>query len=207
MASTSVIGTIIIYEYPSAKKITSFRAYGALPQILWDSEENLIFRDPQEVTPPREYESGEGQGIAKISLPSGQKQILLRADAKYDYYLFGVNNNLVYYLPLDPNNPAETNKQIVSPTRCSQITSKGQNNQLVDCQSIPSQQIATTVSSNLPVSLAGYSVTHCLPSSKDAAWVLCDFYKSGSVSKIGLFNTKNPQSGVTNIFDGSNSSW
>ncbi len=210
IASTSVIGSITIYEYPSGKEVASFRAFGAFPEISWDNDGNLIFRDPESVTPPRQYESGEGQGIAKISLPSGQKQILLRADAKHDYYLLGVTDTMVYYVPFDPNNPSETNSGSLS--TCSQITISGQGSRSVDCKSVPNQQIINAVSSRLPSSLVGYFVSQCIPNPKNANWLLCSFYKynesdSSTSTKIGLFTRNNPQAEVTHIVDGNNASW
>jgi hypothetical protein len=215
ISSTYVIGGETVYEYPSGRKITTITALLKIPPLFWDSDGNLIFRDPQGVTPPRQSGGGEEVGISKISLPSGQKQILLQANAQYDYDLMGVTNNLINYQPLDPNNPVETNKQIFSPTNCWQMDNNGQNNKLIDCKPIPEVriiQINNIVSSHLPADLSGYVVMECIPNTKDPKWVVCSFYKSstspgGPSSKIGLFNLSQPQLGIKIVSDGNNPSW
>lgn len=212
ISSTYVIGGETVYEYPSGRKITTITAYLKIPPLFWDSDGSLIFRDPQGVTPPRQSGGGEGVGISKISLPSGQKQILLQANAQYDYDLMGVTNNFINYQPLDPNNPVETNKQISSPTNCWQMNSNGQNNKSIDCKSIPGVETNNIVSSHLPTELSGFGVIECIPNTNDPKWVVCSFYKpstspGGPASKIGLFNIDNPESGVQIIGNGDNPAW
>lgn len=79
---TSPVRTKNAYEISTGKNTASFQSYS---KPLWLNNEEVLFLELQEVTPPRPWESGEGSGISIINLATGEKKVLKKATELKQY--------------------------------------------------------------------------------------------------------------------------
>ncbi len=92
---TSPVRGKTVINSNTGKEILSFTTYGG-NSYAWINDNEIVFRDLQDITEERPYGEGYGTGIAIINL-NGQKRILKTATDKKDYSFIQLIDDKIYF--------------------------------------------------------------------------------------------------------------
>ena len=205
-SGTDVVGAGGVYEYPPGRKITSFNSY--MGKIEWVNDEEFVFVEPQEVSPPRLYGGGEGSGLSKITLPGGERQLIAQATALEDfgYPLFKVENGIIYFSKTTVKSSDDWDFPDKVEVSYWQMNSNGEEKREIT----KPETLSERVTSELPAEFSGYGISSGpIPHPDENNWVIFEIYKGGSVynDPICIMNLNNPKDSFMQIAIGSYPSW
>ncbi len=202
-SGTGPIGGGAVFEYPAGNKIASFGTYG---KIEWINNNELVFVEPQEISPPRPYGGGQGSGLAKVKLPNGERQILVQANGLEDFSLLKVKNGIVYFSKRTVKANDDWSYHEKQETTYWQMNSDSSGKKTISKPEILSEKVA----GYLPTEFSGYRIFSgpiLHPSLSN--WVIFDINKEGSIynDPICVMDLNNPQGTFKQIATGSYPSW
>lgn len=202
-SGTDVVGAGGVYEYPGGKKIASFRNYG---KTEWVNNNEFVFEEPQEVSPLRPYGGGQGSGLAKMKLPTGEKQVLTQATSLEDFSLLKVEKGVVYFSKRAVKNSDDWSDPEKPETTYWQINSDGTGKKTIS----KPETLREKVVNYLPAEFSGYRIfSGPIVHPNFSNWVIFDINKEGSVynDPICIMDISNPQNTFKQIATGSYPSW
>jgi len=202
-SGTACVGAGGVYEYLAGRKITSFTTYG---KTEWISDEEFVFVEPQKVSPLRPYQGGEGSGLSKITLPSGERRLLAQATALDDFGLLKVENEIIYF----SKTTVESSDDWAFPDRGEvsywQMDSNGEGKRRIT----KPETLREKVISELPTEFSKYGIySGPIPHPDENNWVIFELNKDGSVydDLICIMNLNSPKDSFMNISKGTYPSW
>jgi len=202
-SGTSPLGAGGVYEYPTGRKITSFSSYVGITE--WVSDQEFVFLEPQEVSPPRPWGSGDGGGLSKITLPGGERQSLAQATALEDFFLLKVENGTIYFSKTTVKSSDDWGV-VEGEVSYWQMDGNGE-----EKREIPKPETLTEkVTSELPAEFSEYRIfSGPIRHPDEDNWVIFDINKEGSVynDPICIMNLNNPKDSFMQIAIGSYASW
>jgi hypothetical protein len=211
---SDVVGSQEVFLYPEGKLITFYATDSTVGRPIWIDQTSFIFPDPQTVHPSRPYGNGEGMGITKVNLSSGEKQILLQANGLTDYYSLTVDNGSIYFVKNTATNQADwlNNNNNVVQTTYWKMNSDGTGKVQVQKSQIPPDTTRSIILSNLPPKFSGYRFFNSAvvnPLFKN--WIIfeLDSNVNASVSNaaICIMDLNNPKNSFRQIATGVYPSW
>ena len=180
---------------------------------IWIDQTSFIFPDPQTVHPSRPYGNGEGMGITKVNLSSGEKQILLQANGLTDYYFLTVDNGSIYFVKNTATNQADwlNNNNNVVQTTYWKMNSDGTGKVQVQKSQIPPDTTRSIILSNLPPKFSGYRFFSSVVNPLFKNWVIFELNKSVNDylynDAICIMDLNNPKNSFRQITTGTGPSW
>ena len=202
-SGTGPVGAGAVFEYPAGNKIASFKTYG---KIEWVSNNELVFVEPQEILPPRPYGGGQGSGLAKIKLPSGEKQVLTQANELEDFSLLKIENGIIYFSKRTVENSNDWSYPGKEKVSYWQMNNDGSGKKTISKPKILSEKIV----SNLPTEFSEYQIfSGPILHPSFSNWVIFDINKEGSVynDPICIMDINSPTNSFRQIATGSYPSW
>jgi len=202
-SGTGPVGAGGVYEYIGGKKIASFGTYG---KVKWIGNNEFVFVEPQEVSPPRPYGGGQGGGLAKVKLPNGEKQVLAQANELENFSLLKIENGIIYFSKRTVINSDDWSSPEKEETTYWQMNSDGSGKKTISKPEILSEK----VSSYLPTEFSGYRIFSGPIIHPDLSnWVIFDINKEGSIynNPICIMDINNPTNTFRQIVTGSYPSW
>jgi WD40 repeat protein len=173
-SGTSAEGCGAIYEYPSGNKSAAFGTIGSGWEWLNNAE--LVFVEPQEVTPERPYESGLGMGLSKISAAAGGKQVLAQVTSTEDYGLIEIIDGVIFFSKTEV---ADSSYWVTSDERTVtywKMSGDGAGKEAVKGSELTKEKVAAVASERYPE----YEL-HWVPdrNTNFPNWVIFSLYKGG----------------------------
>lgn len=210
-SGTGPEGMMVIFDR-SGKHIASF----GTAALVWANDDSMLFYSlGQKVDPIRPYESGLGNGVGLMELPSGKTQVVLSPDATTDY-------SPVSY---EDGNLTISRRQVVTPSDWSDNQKITESYLTIDSAHLQSSPKATSA----PVSVSkdaeirkevlalGILDLATIPDYNwsttlnplDSNWVLVSIYPGSNVysSDLYVLNLQQPKESLVHIGKGAWPQW
>jgi len=198
-SGTDIEGTGAVYEYPAGRKISSF--YNSCGKIAWVNDEEFVFDEPQEVFPPRPWGSGNSSGLSKITLPTGEKQSLAKANALEGFGFLKTEDEIIYFAKESVESPDD---DWLEPGKVKtsywQMKSNGQ--EIKEIGKL--ETLREKVAKELPEEFHIFSDP--VPHYADTNWVIFDINNKEGYS-VCIMNLENPKNTFRQITTGTHPSW